>query len=423
MGYIILLTMSFHIWIYIKKIIFIKDKYNFFNKMDKMLNKDNITTVLYHDECADGFGSAFICWLYYKQHFGLEAANKITYTGCKYQKDKVLNFNHLAGQNVLLCDFSYKYEQLNEIIRLTSSFMILDHHKTAKEDLVNIVDDLKVFDMNRSGVGITWDYFFPEQPLPLFLQHIQDRDLWQFKLEGTNEFIIYLFEQNFTFQLFESFLLKDNLTKAIETGKGWLQYKQIVVSNIAKEARPVLQLIDNKLLLVYYVNNVYGFTSDLGAEVFKHFPLADFSAVYDHKPDDNITKFSLRSTDEREDVSKIAASFNGGGHRNASGLTIANITFTLPGQQYNLDILSLLRNKECRTNGPMAKKGIYSYILFKLDKMIEEEYVEFLRRKLPKTYNLVFLIDSEYHIYRDNIVHKISYDGDLLKIIESLRKK
>ncbi len=32
----------------------------------KVLNKNDIDVVLYHGNCADGFGSAFITWLYFK---------------------------------------------------------------------------------------------------------------------------------------------------------------------------------------------------------------------------------------------------------------------------------------------------------------------------------------------------------------------
>jgi oligoribonuclease NrnB/cAMP/cGMP phosphodiesterase (DHH superfamily) len=232
--------------------------------------------VLYHKNCADGFGAAFCVWLYIKEQFGLAAANKIKYVGCKYSKDKIVNFSYLTGENILMCDFSYKYEQLLEIIKLCNTFMILDHHKTSLEDLVNIDDSLKIFDMKQSAVGIAWEYFFNNREMPKFLQYIQDRDLWLFKFPETNMFTTYLFEQNFTFELFESFLDQINLNKAVESGQKWSEYKEIIVRKIAKEAHQDLQMINGKLLLILYVNNVYGFASDVGNRIFEYFPMVIF---------------------------------------------------------------------------------------------------------------------------------------------------
>ena len=64
--------------------------------------------------------------------------------------------------------------------------VILDHHITAQEALKDV--PYAIFDMNQSGVGLTWSYFFPEEQLPHFLAMIQDRDLWRWQLQGSKEF-------------------------------------------------------------------------------------------------------------------------------------------------------------------------------------------------------------------------------------------
>ena len=121
-----------------------------------------IQVVLYHGSCADGFGSAFIVWHYYKT---LNLSNDIIYIPCRYLKDgDNVPENILTAcqnKNVLMVDFSYKYPQLLILMQLAKSFLILDHHLTAKADLANIDDDKKIFDLNKSGVGITWEVFHP----------------------------------------------------------------------------------------------------------------------------------------------------------------------------------------------------------------------------------------------------------------------
>ena len=60
-----------------------------------------------------------------------------------------------------------------------------------------------------------------------------------------------------------------------------------------------------------------------------------FSVVYTIHDHDNSSGFSLRSTDKHVDVSEIASTFGGGGHRNSSGLYLNCVTNTLPGIVYD----------------------------------------------------------------------------------------
>jgi len=41
--------------------------------------------------------------------------------------------------------------------------------------------------MERSGAMITWNHFFPNQEAPRLIDHIQDRDLWQFQNSETEK--------------------------------------------------------------------------------------------------------------------------------------------------------------------------------------------------------------------------------------------
>ncbi len=58
---------------------------------------------------------------------------------------------------------------------------------------------LKNFDMDRSGVGLTWNYMFDDTQMPIFLSYIQDEDLYTHKISNTIEFVTYFYLQNFNF--------------------------------------------------------------------------------------------------------------------------------------------------------------------------------------------------------------------------------
>ena len=300
--------------------------------LENTLDKDKINIVLYHGHCSDGYGSAFVVWYYYKYNYGLDNANAIKYIPCYHQKDPNLAAEFLAdmtGKNILMCDFSYKYEQLSQLISVANTFMILDHHKTAEANLKKIPHNLKIFDMNRSGVGITWDFFYPNDKLPTFLAYIQDRDIWSNKFAETTPFVAFFYEQEFNFELWETYLEEKNVHNAIEIGNNWRGYQKILIDRIIKKTSYVIQEINNQYSIVLYCNSSE-LKSDIGNKVFKAIPIGDFSCVWDYNLYTNQSSCSLRSTSDRYDVSAIATNFGGGGHRDAAGCSFVGPFECLP---------------------------------------------------------------------------------------------
>ena len=138
---------------------------------------------IYHGNCADGFTAAWVVYNFFAGEVDL-------YAGA-YQKDPP----DVAGRDVIMVDFSYKRPVIEAMSTKANSILILDHHKSAEQDLADI--DLPnvgvVFDMERSGARIAHDYCFPNDEPPTLLLHIEDRDLWRFKLPGTREIQAALF--------------------------------------------------------------------------------------------------------------------------------------------------------------------------------------------------------------------------------------
>lgn len=365
------------------------------NETKKMIDKNNIDIVLYHGSCSDGFGSAFIIWYYYKLKFGIQRANELKYIPCYYQIKNELEqsfIDSMRNKNVIMSDFSFKYTQLTQIIDVANTFIILDHHKTAQDNLKNIADHMKIFDMDRSGVGITWDFFFPDQPLPTFLAYIQDRDLWTFKLPATNSFVTYFYDQKFDFEFWETFLNEDVVSNAVIKGQNWSEYQKVMMDKIIKKTSYVIQQINNEYTVVLY-NNSSEFKSDIGNKMFNSFPIGDFSCVWNYDLYKNETYYSLRSTDDRMDVSKIASEFGGGGHRNASGIVFKDMVGCLPYERVNdPGVLALLlyRKKGCLT----LDNNEHTYSLFDVKEIkpewLEEKYLNLIKKKCKDSLIIVF---------------------------------
>lgn len=374
----------------------ISREHTIIQEMDKkILNKDEIDVVLYHGSCSDGFGTAFIVWYYYKYLYGMDRVKMINFIPCYYLKDNQLSNNFIEkilGKNVLMCDFSYKYDQLLQIISSSKSFMILDHHKTAEEDLKQIPECYKIFDMNRSGCGITWDFFYANLPIPKFLAYIQDRDIWAKKLSETSLFVAYFYEQDFDFDLWEKYLDEEMVKEAINKGTIWLEYQNVLIDKIIKKTSYIIQEINNKYAIVLYCN-CPKLKSDIGNKVFNKFPFGDFSCIWDYNLFRDQSYYSLVSTNDRMDVSQIALKFGGGGHRNASGIVFAGKVGCLPFKCIDdPGILSLLLYK---TKGTFKfQNKCQSYTLFKVNEIknewLQEEYFDLIKRKCSDTPFIVF---------------------------------
>lgn len=278
-------------------------------------------TILYHNNCYDGICSAWVCY----QRFGESA----TYVPMDYSAP----LPDVSGRDVIFVDFSLRTrEEMEKLRERTSSILILDHHKTTEAALKDL--PYAVFDMNRSGAGIAWDYFFgkdsPTQhprfkQRPDLVNYVEDRDLWRFKLPFSKEFNAYI--QSYPKKLYTWL---ENLTKfsadvhTRQAGEALLRQQDALVGDIC----------DNQILKVLPrphngeslpdslqipVPSVYTsvLMSEVCDELLRRNPEHSFVFYYFRRTDGRY-RFGLRSRGTF-DVSEIATLYGGGGHRNAAG--------------------------------------------------------------------------------------------------------
>ena len=293
------------------------------------------TMCIYHGNCADGFGAAWVV----RKALGSD----VEFVAGIYGQEPP----DVAGKDVVIVDFSYKYDILAALARKANSVIVLDHHKSAAEDLARfesfhagVEEDTRrddgatllgwktahvmansqngptiacCFDMNRSGAMLAWDHYFPNQEPPQLLRHIEDRDLWLFKLEGTREIQANLFSYPYDFEVWDQLMAADVLT-LISDGAA-------IERKHHKDVAELVGVTKRRLKIggfdVPVASLPYTLTSDAGHLMAQGEP---FAACYWDTPTGRV--FSLRSTDEGIDVSEIASQYGGGGHRNASGFRV-----------------------------------------------------------------------------------------------------
>lgn len=258
---------------------------------------------IYHGNCDDGFGAAFAIWR--------REGDCVEYHAGIYGKEPP----DVAGLDVALVDFSFKRPVMVALASKAKSILVLDHHKTAQADLDGLATECQnvtvEFDMERSGAVMAWQHFNPEIEIPEFFLYLQDRDLWTKKLRGVDEFTAALRSYPQDFRIWDR-LVTGGVGHLVQEGYAIQRYYRTLVDQAKMHAH--MRTIAGHLVPV--VNASMFMSSEVAGELSEHHP---FAAVYVETATDVI--WSLRSRGDF-DVSKVAAKFGGGGHKNAAGFTV-----------------------------------------------------------------------------------------------------
>ena len=152
---------------------------------------------------------------------------------------------------------------------------------------------------------------------PILLQHIEDHDLWLYKLVKTDAISKALYLRlPIHFAAFDKIKLH---TLQLE-GAVLVKQQKFNVNRLLK-SRHLITLSDVAGLAV---NAPPVFASDLGHELAKI--SGTFGLTYHYHGKRQRYECGLRSIGEF-DVSELAVEFGGGGHKNASGFSVDQATF------------------------------------------------------------------------------------------------
>lgn len=278
---------------------------------------------IYHGNCLDGFTSAWIVHTFFKGDVDL-------YPGIYQDPPPPIE----PGRPVIFVDFSYKRDVMLEMLNRAAGILLIDHHKSAIEDLQSVALPIdswthfrdyidtdsepiiySYFDTERSGAGLAWDFFNPGIPRPQLVSHVEDRDLWRFTLFQTREINAALFSYEYDLDIWNAIM---GMNPSAHASDG-----MAIERKHHKDIRELLKVVTRDMIIdghiVPVANLPYTYTSDAGHELCKANPEL-FAACYWDTPKGRV--FSLRSREEGMDVSVIAKKYGGGGHKNAAGFRV-----------------------------------------------------------------------------------------------------
>jgi oligoribonuclease NrnB/cAMP/cGMP phosphodiesterase (DHH superfamily) len=274
------------------------------------------TVILYHADCADGFGAAFAAW----SSLGDDAA----YIPVQYGSPPPPAA--WEAERMYILDFSYDRQTIGRLARsVAHGVTVLDHHKTAREELLEALGDPGteiIFNMDHSGAVLSWNYFHPGEPVPLLLRYVQDRDLWRWELPSSREFSAALAVEPRDFRRWDEI---DRLTRDLnapgslhwlfgflDRGKAILSAQRQHVESLASNAHWV-EIAGHRVPAV----NSPIWQSEIGERLCELHTEAPFAAIF-MITEPGVEVWSLRSRNGF-DVSAVARSLGGGGHAAAAG--------------------------------------------------------------------------------------------------------
>lgn len=264
---------------------------------------------IYHAHCADGFAAAWAVRRHYQGDVEFVP-------GVHGQPPP-----QVAERDVIFVDFAYRRAVIEAMSRTARSVLILDHHKSAAEDLAGMAGPASlrmVMDMDRSGAGLTWDFFFAGQPRPVLLDHIEDFDLGRHALPATRALMAAVFSYPYDFAVWDS-LVERAQSEASRTG---LKAEgEVIHRKLMRDVEEALAVGTRTMVIggieVPVVNLPPSLASEAATVLAAGKP---FAAAYFDRADARV--FSLRSDRNGRDVAAIAEGYGGGGHRHAAGFQV-----------------------------------------------------------------------------------------------------
>jgi len=318
-----------------------------------------IDLVIYHAGCSDGHAAAAVADLFLESMAhknGYRNSYQTQFLALPPSPEPV----DVTGKSVLVLDLSFNRDQTMKMIESAKSFLVIDHHKTSREGLEDIPAENKMFDMNKCGATLAWEYFYtnskaqygneyihtdylkcPDDHVPEFLQYVESRDIWTQRLPLTNE--VFEITHAWSRDSFEPFqeLMVDRvaLDKVKAQAAAIKSYKDSQIDTIVSRKVTLLTVeIDGVLRIVAYYNTPL-YISEAGHEILKRYPFADFACNMQYDIGHEETYVSFRSEDSRVDVSELAKRLGGGGHRNAAGAKLAGLHHRLPFRHVDVDLV------------------------------------------------------------------------------------
>jgi hypothetical protein len=294
--------------------------------------------VFYHDDCVDGMMSAIIA-----KRFLEEKGLPLLLQAVTYKTDlKPLIKDIKPGASIFFLDFAPHLPDVFAAVEKASQVIVLDHHTWDEADLALAgseecpISKTIMIDTDKCGATMTWEFFHPEESIPLMLTLVQDRDLHH---EGPMALDFHAFATNQ-----ESFVRKDidgfsdyfgqllDTSPESRAEAGMMLYSFAINGRHIRSAERsfILQIIKISARNIRIGGNwvpaipiPYYLVTQACDVLLELYPDAPFAAAYQDDLYTGDRKYSIRAREHQNlNLIPIAQRYGGGGHPKACGFTV-----------------------------------------------------------------------------------------------------
>jgi oligoribonuclease NrnB/cAMP/cGMP phosphodiesterase (DHH superfamily) len=267
------------------------------------------TIAIYHKDCSDGTAAAALVLrkypdaILYPLGHGYEIHELTPIVTSAEKGDRILTVDCVIG--------------VKEFLAAGHQVTSIDHHVGVEQEYKQLAKDTPaftfIFDTTHSGAGLTWNYFFPNEPVPELVKLVEDSDLWNWKYSPDTD--------NVTNQLWmynnkpaEVLVLMNGSLETLKKNGAIIgSYKKAMIEQMVEKTEPVTIKIASHIVPFY---DLSVFKSEVGHLLCeKHKGVVAIFTI-----ENMYVRISFRCNEEHSpsalDVAKL---INGGGHRNAAG--------------------------------------------------------------------------------------------------------
>jgi oligoribonuclease NrnB/cAMP/cGMP phosphodiesterase (DHH superfamily) len=309
------------------------------------------TACIYHSIDLDGWMSAAIVKHYYNlqninnnitnKHINIKNENKYETIPILYSNNELNFIGYNYGQRipdlskydkVIICDISFPKDEMYRLWHIIDREIIwLDHHVSAIKDNNDLVWK-GLQDSKFAACELTWQYFFPNDPMPEIVRLLGRYDCFGHK--GTDEEQKVLEFQYGARNVISNYeeayhSLKSNINLGNSYCDEILKYGKVIYQYLCTEAK---QSYKNGFEIIF--NDLYPDRVKFICINKERFNPIDFGIDYHKDGYDGCAcfyyangkwNFSLYNDNGLVDCSLIAKQYDGDGHKGAAGFQIDNI--------------------------------------------------------------------------------------------------
>lgn len=243
-----------------------------------------------------------------------------------YNKD--YDFSSIPpGNVVVVCDFSFPLEDMQQL-QQRHDLIWIDHHPVIDDYAKEGFSCAGLRRQDCSAAKLTWEYFFPEKPVPRAIEYISDYDIWTHAHKESLPFHYALgmlklrpssYNDKQWHQLLTDDLFVDNL---VANGNTIQSFVDSYNSAICKDMAFEVDFHGHKAI----VCNVKTTNSLLFASLKeKNYDIQILFGWFG-----SIGKFRVSIFSDKVSMKEIANQYGGGGHAGAAGFAVIDLPFSTP---------------------------------------------------------------------------------------------